>query len=137
MPLTKAERQARDKYRASAKGKATTKRYNASPKARAAIAEWKRKPENIARAKEQRRWLWHAFRLTLEDYNRAFAEQEGRCAICGAHQSEIKVSLHVDHDHETGKIRGLLCGSCNRMLGIAKDSIGRLEAAIAYLRERS
>lgn len=45
--------------------------------------------------------------------------------------------LHVDHDHETGLIRGLLCHHCNTLLGHAKDSVDVLEAAIVYLKSRS
>ena len=137
MPLTEAQRRGKKKYRATKKGKETTRRYNATPKARAAIAAWKRRPEVKDKQKARKAWLKQRFGLTLEEFNRAFADQEGRCAICGTHQTELSVSLHVDHDHVTGRIRGLLCGPCNRMLGMAKDDIGRLEAAIAYLRERS
>jgi len=65
--------------------------------------------------------------------------QNGRCAICGAshgHRScyDRKCRLAVDHDHRTGKVRGLLCNSCNRGLGRFKDSIENLEAAIRYLK---
>jgi hypothetical protein len=64
--------------------------------------------------------------------------QHGRCAICGAtegHRScRGKVCrLAVDHDHETGKVRGLLCNNCNRGLGRFKDSVENLEAALRYL----
>lgn len=55
--------------------------------------------------------------LTPEDFNRMFAEQEGRCAICKIHQSELKSILYIDHCHETGKIRGLLCPTCNAGVG--------------------
>jgi hypothetical protein len=60
--------------------------------------------------------------------------QDGYCAICGRHQSEFQRGLCIDHDHATGKIRGLLCFSCNGGLGQFADSIERLEVAIAYLK---
>ena len=59
--------------------------------------------------------------ITLDDYNRIFIEQTGCCAMCGRHQSEFKKRLAVDHDHKTGKIRGLLCTNCNLKLGILED----------------
>lgn len=73
------------------------------------------------------------FNITLDDYNKIFVDQEGCCAICKSHQSEFKLSLSVDHCHETGKIRGLLCGNCNMALGLLKDNILNLEEAIKYL----
>lgn len=64
--------------------------------------------------------FWYG--LSLEEYNRMFEEQKGCCAICGKHQSENKngLALGVDHNHITKQIRGLLCGSCNRALGLLK-----------------
>ena len=56
--------------------------------------------------------------ITLREYNKMFKSQKGRCLICDRHQRQFKFRLCVDHDHETGKIRGLLCNGCNRGLGI-------------------
>jgi len=71
-------------------------------------------------------------------YQELLAAQDGRCAICGAtrgHRSRYdKVCrLAVDHDHRTGKVRGLLCNNCNRGLGRFKESIKNLESAVRYL----
>lgn len=66
--------------------------------------------------------------MTLEDYEKMSDLQNGKCAICGE-----KKELHVDHDHETGMIRGLLCGNCNRAIGIMKDDKNLLIKAIEYL----
>lgn len=71
--------------------------------------------------------------ISLEDYNRIFDAQNGCCAICGRHQSELDKRLSVDHDHETGEVRGLLCHGCNLGLGYFKDSPTRLSNASAYL----
>lgn len=57
--------------------------------------------------------------LTLDQYDRMLDNQNGVCAICG--QPEIMRRLAVDHDHETGKVRGLLCTQCNFKLGILED----------------
>lgn len=73
------------------------------------------------------------FGITLEDYNKIFEDQNGKCKICGKHQSELTLSLNVDHCHITGKIRGLLCGNCNKALGLFKDNTKSLKNAINYL----
>lgn len=75
--------------------------------------------------------------IGLEDFLELLDKQRGKCAIClgvGFKMHEgIKETLVVDHCHETGKVRGLLCNNCNRGLGLFKDSIGNLGAAIEYL----
>lgn len=62
-----------------------------------------------------------------------FAAQAGCCAICGTHQDALKLTLAVDHNHDTGKVRGLLCNPCNAAIGRFKDSTSMLRAAIRYL----
>lgn len=64
------------------------------------------------------------------DYAERYVEQQGSCGICGRHR-EI---LFVDHDHNTGQIRGLLCHTCNMGLGLFKDSKQLLESAYNYLK---
>jgi hypothetical protein len=81
--------------------------------------------------------LQRYYGLTGEQYGEMMAAQNGVCAICSKPETAIingtpKV-MHVDHDHATGKIRALLCGSCNGMLGLAKDSRDVLIAAVRYL----
>ena len=71
--------------------------------------------------------------ITIEEYNTIFETQDGCCAICGAHQSALKNKLCIDHDHETDEVRGLLCSSCNKGLGIFKDDTNALQKAIEYL----
>jgi len=75
----------------------------------------------------------YKFGMTVEDYDRLLAEQGGVCAICGGLPSRTK-HLHVDHCHETNRLRGLLCDACNLGLGKFKDSPETLERAAAYLR---
>lgn len=73
----------------------------------------------------------YRYGMTVEDYDRMLAEQEGRCAACGDVPTK---RLHVDHDHSTGQVRGLLCGECNLGIGKFKDDPERLESAARYLR---
>lgn len=57
------------------------------------------------------------YNLTIEQYDTMFETQKGCCFICGRHQSEFQHRLSIDHNHKTGKIRGLLCDNCNGKLG--------------------
>lgn len=74
--------------------------------------------------------------ITLEQYNTILNIQNKKCAICGSTQPDnrYKKYFYVDHNHINGKIRGLLCFSCNLGLGLFKDNIKFLESAIKYLR---
>jgi hypothetical protein len=75
--------------------------------------------------------------LTVEDVQRMYAEQFGRCAICVREiflrKKNAVDSAALDHDHETGLVRKLLCGNCNKMLGLIKDNPDTLRAAAEYL----
>ena len=72
--------------------------------------------------------------ITLADYDRMYEEQEGCCAICGTHQLEITKRFCVDHCHDTGQVRGLLCDSCNKGIGILQDNDDILYRAADYIR---
>jgi hypothetical protein len=76
-------------------------------------------------------WLACKYNMLIEDYDKMFAAQNGVCAICGLPPNSRK--LEVDHDHDTGKIRGLLCHKCNFMLGFAQNDIAILAKAQDYL----
>ena len=62
--------------------------------------------------------LVKAYGKTLDWYNQIFGDQNGRCKICGRHQSEFKKRLSIDHNHLTGEVRGLLCNKCNHEVGL-------------------
>jgi len=72
--------------------------------------------------------------ITLEERDELLAEQDGRCAACGTDNPGTKLGFMVDHDHDTGRIRGILCHHCNAALGHAKDDTQRLAGMILYLR---
>jgi hypothetical protein len=71
--------------------------------------------------------------ISKYEYAKLLIEQNNSCAICGVSATELKRELSVDHNHETGKIRGLLCHHCNIGLGNFKDSTTLLSVAIEYL----
>jgi hypothetical protein len=73
--------------------------------------------------------------ITLEQYRDRIAAQDGKCEICKQPPSgkRSKSKLHLDHCHQTGKLRGFICGQCNTSLGMAKDSVAILAAMIVYL----
>jgi hypothetical protein len=73
------------------------------------------------------------FGLTQAGFDALLVVQRGACAICCERLDPKSRHTHVDHDHKTGKVRGLLCNHCNRMLGAAFDSPERLLMAVRYL----
>jgi hypothetical protein len=81
----------------------------------------------------KRRHKAKKYGITIERRDEMFQQQNGRCAICDIHEKDLKIMLSIDHSHESGKVRGLLCGNCNRGLGYLKDSPIRLAKAIQYL----
>lgn len=91
----------------------------------------KRREENPDKVKSK--LLEWYYGITIEDYNNLFVKQNGKCAICGKHQSELKKKLSVDHNHDTNKVRGLLCPECNFGLGKFKDNKQLLISASQYL----
>lgn len=74
-------------------------------------------------------WPQLTWEQAIEMWNLLLKEQNGACGIC----KKEKKSLHVDHNHTTGKVRGLLCYNCNNGLGRFKDSIEFLYNAVKYL----
>lgn len=88
------------------------------------------KPE--AKRKSRAGHLKRKFGLTLDDYERMLEAQGGGCCICGTPPPEGG-SLHVDHDHATGEVRGLLCFTHNNALGDFDDDPALLRSALAYL----
>jgi hypothetical protein len=104
-------------------------------------AEWRSVNREKAREKFKKKYhdnplahrekhLKKKYGIDQNGYMQLFKKQNGKCAICQKTQSR---AFDVDHCHSTGKVRGLLCTSCNRMLGHAHDDVSKLKAAIEYL----
>ena len=102
-------------------------------KKRAYSTAWRRKnPEKASAA--IRNWnLKRKFGITVDEYDRMREAQAGLCGICGRPEQMLAKRLAVDHDHETGQIRGLLCGPCNVVLGYIENPEWSAKAA-AYLK---
>lgn len=75
--------------------------------------------------------------ITLKEYDKLLEKQNGKCAICGTETPGGPGRFHIDHDHPTGEIRGLLCNNCNRALGLFKDNPEILMVAAQYLMRKS
>lgn len=71
--------------------------------------------------------------ISIAQYDALFLAQDGKCKICSLPSTAQKRKLAVDHDHKTGKVRGLLCDKCNKGLGQFEDNVARLQTAITYL----
>lgn len=87
---------------------------------------------NYCKPCAKKRVILSVYGLSPEDHAALINLQEGRCAICGKFPDTR--GLFVDHDHTTGKVRGLLCVKCNTGLGMFMDSIDNLTGAISYLK---
>lgn len=92
--------------------------------------------QKTLRGKEIKRGtrLKYEYGITLEQYDKLLESQGGVCAICGTDTPGGMGRFHIDHDHKTGKIRGLLCNKCNPLLGFHKKTIA-MAYSIGYLCE--
>lgn len=117
------------------KRKATDRAYREKnkDKIREQKKAWRKaNPEKLKAAA----WRWRLNKfMSPSEFAARFDDQGGKCAICGSSDPGKRGTsrLCVDHCHATGKVRGLLCGWCNKMLGLARDNIETLENAIKYL----
>jgi hypothetical protein len=94
-----------------------------------------KKNDELFKKKYKRNDLKRKFGITQEEYNIIYESQNGCCLICGSHSNTHNKALAVDHNHTTGKIRGLLCAKCNQGLGLFRDDINILTKAIDYLQK--
>lgn len=126
------------------------RRYVANPApAKARVLKWQqenadrlnayrreRRSDPTVKQAERASHLRRKYGLSPADYRRMLVSQGGVCAIC-RQPPPSETSLHVDHDHETNEIRGLLCFRCNNALGDFDDSVARLDSAASYLRAQA
>lgn len=99
-------------------------------KDRKRVAAWRKNNPVKALAVDLKR-----FGLTVDQYNQLAEEQNGVCKLCDRFRPNKRAKrLCVDHDHRTGKIRGLLCDPCNRSLGVLGDTVEQFERILDYLK---
>ena len=123
-PRVVAHQQKMEEAEAKAKRLAAYKKYNDNPRALVRRREysWKRQGIRIASGAV----------FTQVDFDRIFYAQGSCCATCGAGTSGKK-GFHVDHDHKTGRARGILCQNCNHTLGLLGDSPEKIAGFLNYL----
>lgn len=92
------------------------------------------RPDVKRRARDA--YFVRTYGISADEFDAMLEAQHGRCAICRTKPDRL-ASMHADHDHEHGHLRGLLCLSCNQGLGQFKDDPTLLLRAIVYLRQRS
>lgn len=98
--------------------------------------KWLSNPENAEYNKTRQRkyQLRDKYGITEEQYDEMLAAQEGKCAICSTDKPTGKWKVFaIDHCHDTGKVRGLLCNECNRGMGLLRDAPELLIKAAEYL----
>lgn len=84
------------------------------------------------------RHIRHRYGLEPEEYEALFAKQNNRCAICNKEGGDTKgTRLYVDHNHETGKVRGLLCAGCNTAVGFLEKRADDLHKYFSYMETRN
>jgi transcription elongation factor Elf1 len=92
------------------------------------------KPYNYTGLDKRDVIIRNQYGITLKQYELMLDKQKFKCAICGKHDEVEGRRLAIDHCHTTGKVRGLLCGKCNRGLGLFYDNEELLQNAIKYLK---
>lgn len=106
------------------------------------MREYSRKNAERINAQRRRRYdprknknsMLKRYGINIEDYERIWKEQSGKCPICGIDLKEVW-QVDLDHCHTTNKVRGILCNPCNLMIGHAKDSSERLKKGAEYLQQ--
>lgn len=118
------------RYRVRHRDAIKTRRAGQNDKIRAdARARYAADPEK-ARNSE----LWRRYKIHSADYERMLVDQQGKCKICGTSEFHGPGKRpHIDHDHTTGAVRGLLCVRCNVLIGMARENPEVFRKALQYL----
>ena len=115
--------------------KSKTTKDGLSPYCSSCTRERNRKYLNANKDKARGYQVKKLYGLTLKEYEALVEKQDNKCAVCGvAGEDSAKGMLHVDHCHDSGEVRGLLCSKCNTALGLLDDDIDRMNALINYAR---
>ena len=90
------------------------------------------------REMDKNTWRIHKYGIDTEEYNKMYIKQKKVCKMCKKNRPQIMKngdirSLHIDHNHDTGRIRGLLCTYCNTSLGLLEESTTRFFRGIIYI----
>lgn len=94
-----------------------------------------RQNKELHKVRQRKYGLKRKYGITHDEYLLLLESQGGRCAMCQTDEPRGQYNtFHIDHCHETGKIRGLLCHACNTGLGLIGDNVENLERAIEYLK---
>lgn len=121
----------------AAKNKQYYKNYREKPENKVKQYErekkWKSNNKEKSQISEKKKRLKYKYGITMEDYKNIFHSQGSCCAICGVSNLPTNGAFHLDHDHTTGKIRGILCNKCNHGLGLFMDNTDFLLRAATYL----
>lgn len=115
----------------SSDGRTYSCKQCANARSRKHHADNKEDPEYQRRMRGS--YFKYKYGISLEEYEQKVEEQNHQCAICGTPIKTHSNHTHLDHDHETGALRGMLCTNCNRGLGHFQDSEENLRKAIDYL----
>lgn len=100
-----------------------------SSKASERSKEWRKDKDKCKDSK-----LRYNYNITLIEYNEMLESQSNLCSVCDADLSKLPVkNVHLDHNHQTGKVRGILCSHCNLMIGHARDNSTNLRKGADYL----
>ena len=100
---------------------------------RAGLQRWRRANPDLYRERMVGYRLQFIYGITRDQYEALLAAQAGACAICGQPPEPGERRFHLDHDHETGAVRGILCGWCNTSIGLFGEDVRLLGRAARYL----
>lgn len=119
--------------------KATQIKYNKNhPEVRpASVVKYRKAHPEKEKIRQRKNHLKASYGITQEDKEQILLSQNNACPICNKKLELLGLDSHIDHNHETDKIRGILCRNCNLMLGLCKDNTNILSNAIAYLEKNN